>query len=149
MPTTTEEVLGVAFRPVIEALAPREITGRLTHAWKFYEGDEKAPVRSDARWFRFRWDDQGYTEGGMRGPAYVETSTHLAIVTDYGGVPAQRVRSMATDDRYQLRDVLNRLKSTVPGFRWLEAIDKEFTNADLDQARIAHIYLVRYMKARA
>ena len=106
-------------------------------------------VRSDARWFRFAWHDQGYTPGGWWGPEQVSTDSHLHVVVDYGSIPEQRVRMVATDDRYQIRDVCNRLKSTVPGLRWFEVQGWDFVNTDRNQARIDHRFLVRYMKARA
>lgn len=149
MPATTEILLTSAFRTALETMTPRVIEGQATRRWEWYEGNENGPVRSDARWYRFAWINQGYTEGGWWGPAQVETDSHLSIVVDYGSIPEQRVRMVATDDHYQIRDVFNRLKSTVDGLRWFEAIEWGFVNTDHNQARIDHRFLVRYMKARA
>ena len=149
MPATTEILLTAAFRTALETMTPRVIEGQATRRWEWYEGNENGPVRSDARWYRFAWHDQGYTPGGGWGPEQVSTDSHLHVVVDYGSIPEQRVRMVATDDRYQIRDVCNRLKSTVPGLRWFEVQGWDFVNTDRNQARIEHRFLTRYMKARA
>ena len=147
MPATTLDLIEAAFRAAIEAMTPRTVASQATRPWKFYEG-EHLP-RSDARWFKFDWDSDGYTPDGFMGPAMVDTQVTLSLAVDYGGIPEHQIKRIAEDDLYQLRDVLNRLKSTLDGFRWLEAIDWDFANADRNQARITHQFLVRYMKARA
>lgn len=147
MPATTLDTIETAIRTAIEGMTPRYTDGSSSRPWRFYEGQH--PVRSDARWYKFSWDTEGYTPGGFMGPAMVDTTVTMSLVVDYGGVPEHVVKRMAEDDHYQLRDVLNRLKSTVDGLRWLEAIDWDFANEDRNQSRIVHQYEVRYMKARA
>jgi len=146
MPATTLDILQPVLIAALSGMTPRVVQGQAVRPWRYYEGD--LPVRSDARWFRFEWDTVGYVEGGFMGPAQVDTEVTLSIFTDYGGVAQQDVKRLAEDDHYQIRDVLNRLKATVDGFRWLEAIGWEFANTDRNQARIVHQYMVRYMKAR-
>lgn len=147
MPATTLDTIETAIVTAINGITPRMTTGSGSRAWKQYTGD--SPVRHDARWYRLSWDTVGYTPGGFMGPAMVDTTCTLSIFVDYGGVPEHVVKKMAEDDHYQIRDVLNDLKSTVDGFRWLEAVDWDFVNDDENQARIVHQYEVRYMKARA
>lgn len=152
MPATTETLIDEAFTTAIRAITPRMQDGRTTRVWKLCPtGDAKQPVRSDSRWFWLEWDNEGYTPGGFMGPAQVDTTSTLSIFVDYGGIPERLVKRLATDDHYQIRDVLNLLKSTVDGLRWVEAIDWDFAsnNTDRNQARIVHQYEVRYMKARA
>lgn len=147
MPATTIDLIQDAFRTAIESMVPRYVPGSSVHTWRYYEGEQ--PVRSDARWFRFEWTTVGYVDGGFMGPAMVDTEVTLQVITDYGGVRADVLKRVVEDDHYQIRDVLNRLKATVDGFRWLEATSTDFMNNDRDQARVAHRYMVRYMKARA
>lgn len=136
-------------RTAIEAVTPRIVEQSGTAQWRHYRGPRRASA--DARWFRFEWDDDGYTVGGFMGPQWVETDYTLTLHVDYGGLPEHRVKVMAGDDLYQLRDVLNRLKSTVDGLRWVEAIDWGFAPRvqDQNQAQVLLQYLVRIMKARA
>lgn len=147
MPATTLEILEPVIVAAIQGITPRVVTGQATRAWKVYTGEQ--PVRADSRWFRLSWDTVGYVRGGFMGPAQVDTEVTLSIFVDYGGVPEHVVKRIAEDDHYQIRDVLNRLKDTTDGFRWLEAVGWDFANVDRNQARIVHQYMVRYMKARA
>lgn len=147
MAATTLDTIEAAIITAIEGMTPRHTLQQDTAGWKNYAG-ERHPS-ADARWFRIEWDTVGYVEGGFMGPSWVDTEVTLTIVVDYGGVPSHLVKLVAEDDHYQLRDVLNRLKATVGGFRWLEAVDWDFTNNDPNQRQIAHQYMVRYMKERA
>ncbi|MGL5912291.1 MAG: hypothetical protein ACRCZP_19960 [Phycicoccus sp.] len=122
------------------------IEGQATRTWKFYEGEQ--PVRSDSRWFKFEWDGEGDTEDGFMGPLSVDTTVTCSIVVDYGGIPERRVKIVAADDWGQLNDVLNRLKDSNTGLRWVKKLGWDFANQDRNQARIVLQYTVRYMKAR-
>ncbi|MBK8241630.1 MAG: hypothetical protein IPK74_39485 [Deltaproteobacteria bacterium] len=149
MPATTIDTVETAMRAAIEATTPRIVEQSGTATWRHYRGPRHPGT--DARWFRFQWDDEGYTVGGFMGPQWVETDYTLSIFVDYGGLPEHRVKVIAGDDLYQLRDVLNRLKSTVGGLRWVEAIDWGFSSrsSDENQAQVLLQYLVRIMKERA
>ncbi len=151
MPATTEDTVEEAIRAILVATPPRYPVGQ-SRVWKQHV-EELSTVRDDARWFRFSWDHHGHTPGGFMGPAQVETSFTLSIFVDYGGVPEQVVKKMAGDDHDQLRDVFNRLKSTVDGLRWIASVGGDnpwdFANSDRNNARIVHQFTVRFMKARA
>jgi hypothetical protein len=148
MATATDlDTIEAAIRIAIETMTPRwQRAGAV--GWKFYR--KARTVSISARWFRLEWDPRGHRPEGFMGPNMVETDVGLAIVTDYGGVPADEMRKMAEDDHFQLRDVLNRLKNSVPGLWWVESegFDGE-ADVDVDQAQGTHGFLVRYMKARA
>lgn len=146
MPTITTDEIAASFRTAIEAVTPRMIEGQATRTWKFYEGEQ--PVRSDSRWFKFEWDGEGDTEDGFMGPLSVDTTVTCSIVVDYGGIPERRVKIVAADDWGQLNDVLNRLKDSNTGLRWVKKLGWDFANQDRNQARIVLQYTVRYMKAR-
>lgn len=148
MPATTLDLMQPAIVAAIEAITPRHNVQQRTARWKNYEGAQ--PPSADSRRFRIEWDTIGYTPNGFIGPAWVDTSVTLTIIVDYGGMPAHVMKRVAEDDHYQLRDVLNRLKSTVDGLRWCEAEDWDFTpGSDPNQAQARHQFFVRYMKARA
>jgi hypothetical protein len=151
-PTTTT-LLEAAFVPVLEAMQPRTEMQREGGAWKHVEGER--PAGTNLRCFRFEWDPLGFTPGGFMGRqgaagprSWVDTSVTLTIFVDYGGIAAHLVKHVVEDDFYQVRDVLNRLKATVDGFRWLETDDWDFVNTDPNQRQAALQYLVRYMKER-
>lgn len=146
MPTTTTDAIATAFRTAIEGVTPRMIEGQATRTWKYYEGEQ--PVRDSARWFKFSWDGEGDTPEGFMGPLSVDTTVTCSVIVDYGGIPEHRVKIVAVDDMHQLRDVLNRLKDSGTGLRWVELIGWEFANTDRNQARVVLQYTVRYMKAR-
>ncbi len=148
MPATTIDAIATSFRTAIQETTPRIVEGQASRAWKYAESANMVP-RSSARWFWFEWDDEGHTPGGFMGPARVDTTVTLSIMVDYGGIPRERVKVIAADDRHQLRDVLNRLKDAATGLLWVEMRDWAFVNADPNQARVALQYEVRYMKARA
>jgi hypothetical protein len=82
------------------------------------------------------------------GPLSVDTTVTCSIFVDYGGIPEHRVKIVAVDDLHQLRDILNRLKDSGTGLRWVELIGWDYANTDRNQARIVLQYTVRYMKAR-
>lgn len=155
MPATTIDTVAAAFVTAIAAVTPRMQEGRTVRTWKNYEGDR--PPSADARWFRLDWDTEGHTPGGWFGrtgsssTSWVETEYTLTIWVDYGGLPRHRSKVLADDDLYQLRDILNRLKSTVDGLRWVEAIDWAYSPASTDpnQAQVLLQYRVQIMKARA
>jgi hypothetical protein len=148
MPTTTTDIVQAAFRTAIEAVVPRMQEQRDTARWRWYEGERRPGPAG--RYFTFNWDDEGHTVGGFMGPMSVDTSYTLTVVVDYGGFSRERVKHVAGDDMYQLRDVLNRLKNVTPGLRWVEALDWDFApGTDQNQARVLIQYLVRIMKARA
>jgi hypothetical protein len=153
MPATTLDLVLAAFETAISAMPARLLANRTSHAWKRYLNDQ--PVRSDARWYRFEWEPVSTTPKDFMGPAQSQTNGILSIVVDYGGVPWPTVEIFAEDDHYQIRDVLNRLKSTVPGLRWIDTIQGKPWDydtrvpVDKNQARIVHRYTVRYMKGRA
>lgn len=153
MPAITVDTIATSFRAAIEALTPRMTEGASTRTWK-YTDDPGAAVRPDARWFRFEWDGEGDTPEGFMGPILVDTTVTCSIFVDYGGIPERRVRIIAADDAHQLRDVLNRLKNSATGLRWVELIKQPeafafaSNNTDRNQARCVIKFLVRYMKAR-
>jgi hypothetical protein len=148
VPTTTIDIVQAAFRTAIDAVEPRMEEQRGTARWRFYEGERHAST--DARWYRFEWDDEGFTPDGFMGPMSVDTSYTMTLVVDYGGIRRARAKVLAGDDQYQLRDVLNRLKNVVPGLRWVEALDWDFVpGTDQNQAQVEMQFLVRIMKARA
>lgn len=153
MPAITVDTIASQFRTEIEGLTPRMTEGQATRLWR-YTDDAGAAVRTDARWFRFEWDADGDTPEGFNGPILVDTTVTLSIFVDYGGIPERRVRIIAADDAHQLRDVLNRLKSSDSGLRWVDLPRGQppFTfasnNTDRNQARVVIRFQVRYMKAR-
>lgn len=148
MPATTTDTIAEAFRLAILGVTPRMTEGATTRSWKYAE-DGGASVRADARWFHFEWDGEGDTPDGFMGPLEVDTTVTCSVVVDYGGVAKHRVKILAVDDSHQLRDVLNRLKSSSTGLRWVELIGWDFVaNTDRNQARVVIQYTVRYMKAR-
>jgi hypothetical protein len=147
MATATDlDTIEAAIVAAIEATTPRWQRGSAT-GWKRYRG-EKTPGIS-ARWYRLEWDPRGHRPDGFMGPNMVETDAGLTLITDYGGVPGDEARKMIEDDHFQLRDVLNRLKLTVPGLWWVESEGFDGESDDADQIQGTHNYLVRYMKARA
>lgn len=145
MPATTLDILEPLFVAAIVGITPRTLASR---PWKHYIGHDQ-PVRAEARWFRVDWDGEGHTPGGFMGPLQVDTTCTLHVVVDYGGIPEHVVKRVAEDDIDQIRDVINRLKFTSPGFRWFERIDWDFASNDRNQSRIVLQYETRYMKARA
>ncbi len=149
MPATTTNLIETALVALIKGITPRHVVNRATAPWRDYEGD-RAPS-TVGRFFNLDWTTIGHTENGFIGPAWVDTSVTLTITVDYGGFPAHVQKHVAEDDVYQLRDILNRAKSTVDGLRWLAFESWDYTPASTDrnqaQARIQ--FLVRYMKARA
>lgn len=159
MPTITTDQIAASFRTAIDAVVPRMTEGRVVRGWKYDESE--TPPRASCRWYRFEWDGEGDTPDGFMGPLSVDTTVTLSIIVDYGGIPKHRVKIIAVDDLHQLRDVLNRLKSSATGLRWVDIVKPgpgwDFvppppnivTTTDQNQARIALQYLVRYMKARA
>jgi hypothetical protein len=147
MATATDlDTIEDAFRTAIEAMTPRWQRGAAVD-WKFYRRERDASM--SLRWFRFEWDPRGHTPGGFMGPNMVQTDAGLDIVTDYGGVPGDEARKMIEDDHFQLRDILNRLKLSVPGLWWVESEGFAGESDDADQIQGTHSFLVRYMKARA
>lgn len=151
---TTLAVLKAAFIETLETMEPRTERQRGVGAWKHVPGER--PPGTNLRTFRIEWDTVGFTPGGFFGRqgatgtrSWVDTTVMLTIFVDYGGLDSEVVKEVAEDDHYQVRDVLNRLKSTVNGLRWLEAEDWDFTNNDPHQRQAAHQYRVRYMKERA
>ena len=146
MAATTLDLVEAAIVTAIIGITPRHTLDQANSGWKHYKGER--PPSADSRWFRIEWDTVGYTQGGFMGPRWVDTEVTMSIFVDYGGVPSHLVKLVAEDDHYQLRDVLNRLKASVDGLRWLEATDWDFANSDPNQRQIVHQYMVRYMKER-
>lgn len=148
MPATTVDALQTALVGLIQAITPRHEVQRDTARWRFVEGPREPGT--SGRVFRLDWDTIGHTIDGFIGPAWVDTSVTLTIIVDYGGFPAHVQKRVAEDDVYQLRDILNRAKSSVPGLRWLAFEDWDFSpGSDPNQAQARMQFLVRYMKARA
>jgi len=147
----TVDQINDAFRTAVIGTAPRMLEGRTSWPWRYNDtGDQKQPVRSDARWFWFEWDGEGDTPDGFMGPLQVDTTVTLSMFVDYGGIPERRVKLVAVDDHKQIRDVLNRLKSANTGLLMVTLGDWAFAsnNTDRNQARIVLQFAVRYMKAR-
>ena len=151
---TTLDALKDAFVAAINAITPRHSWGGSTKPWRFVEELERKPGAT-ARVYTLDFDTEGYTPRGFMGSAAslgaVDTTVTLSVITDYGGLPRHRVKIVAEDDLYQLRDVLSDLKPTTNGLLKVEGIDWDFgaRSTDPNQAQIIHQFEVRYMKARA
>lgn len=149
---TTLATLRTTFRTTIESTTPRILEAQATTPWRYYERER--PPGTDARWFRLEIHPGEHQPDGFMGPNMVDTRAYLFVITDYGGIPFERMLEIAEDDHFQLRDVLNALKAPVtPGLVWVESqgAPTQVLEGDggRDQARIEHEYLIRYWKARA
>lgn len=155
MPAITVDTIADSFVTAIIGITPRMTDGQSVRLWKHDPaGNQKQPVTHDARRFWLEWDGEGDTPEGFMGPILVDTTVTCSVFVDYGGIPERRVKIIAADDAHQLRDVLNRLKSSATGLRWVELIKQPAAfafasnNTDRNQARCVIKFLVRYMKAR-
>jgi hypothetical protein len=148
MPTITVDQIAASFRTAIDATIPRMVEGQTARRWKYAEGDQS--VRASSRWYRFKWDGEGFVPPpeGFSGPLSAEARVTLTIEVDYGGIPGHRSSIIPADDWHQLHDVLNRLKSSATGLRWVALGDWDAQNDDPSQQRVVLQYEVRYMKAR-
>lgn len=147
MQATDLTTLDAVMTAAIAAIVPRATRSGSAALWKPYQQDRKGSA--SARWFRTEWTNNGYTPNGFFGATMVDTTTTLVIVADYGGLPEYEAEKVAHDDHFQLRDVLNALKSTTAGLLTIEAVGWIFASQENEQPQIEHTFSVRYMQARA
>lgn len=145
---TDLDALSDLFVDTIESIVPRYARG--SQQWWRHTKRAGDPGFT-ARVFRFEWDADFETPGGIVFGGMVDTTAPLEIETDYGGVPDEYDERMATSDSSQLREALHALCHDTAGLITVRSDDPpwEYSNKNEgDQAQIRHRVLVRYWKQR-
>lgn len=145
---TDLDTLGDLFRHTIERIAPRHTRDALQR-WRFTEQDGDPGLT--ARVFRFEWEPDFDSDGGIVFPTLVDKTIPLAIITDYGGIPKGVSRRVADSDSSQLREALHALCHTTPGLITVRNEDPPWevrVENKGHQSQIEHLLLVRYWKQR-
>jgi hypothetical protein len=146
IPTTVAQIQD-AFTAALLALTPRTTRGQ-SNEWKYFARDHAPAI--GCRLFRYEWDGEGITPGGFMWNGGASVDVTCSIITDYGGISAQEIDSLAHDDHQQLADVLDALRLTTNGLRRVRLADWALdARSSRDQARVVHQFLVTYLQAKA